>query len=74
MLVGAATRSDNLRRVNGSFEDKFGAGEGAPRSMRMRRQKGDQLNEVQRRDIAALFGAEPPVALEAEMGLIGAIV
>ena len=74
MRGGAARRSDNLRRVNGSFEDKFGAGEGAPRSMRMRRQKGDQLNEVQRRDIAALFGAEPPVALEAEMGLIGAIV
>ncbi|MEY3021623.1 MAG: replicative helicase [Planctomycetota bacterium] len=32
------------------------------------------MNESQRRDVAALFGAEPPVALEAEMGLLGAIL
>ena len=36
--------------------------------------RGDVATEAQRRDIAALFGAEPPVALEAEMGLIGAII
>ena len=58
MRGGAARRSDNLRRVNGSFEDKTGTGEGGPRSMRMRRPRGDQLNEVQRRDIAALFGED----------------
>ena len=39
-----------------------------------RRTRGDGQNETQRRDIAALFGAEPPVAMEAEMGLIGAII
>ncbi len=31
-------------------------------------------NESQRRDIAALFAAAPPVAIEAEMGLLGAVL
>ncbi|MFM7052949.1 MAG: replicative DNA helicase [Planctomycetota bacterium] len=32
------------------------------------------LDDTQRRDVAALFGAQPPVALEAEMGLLGAVL
>ena len=39
-----------------------------------RRGRSDAQSESQRRDIAALFGAEPPVAVEAEMGLLGAII
>jgi len=42
--------------------------------MRGRRGRNDGQSESQRRDVAALFGAEPPVALEAEMGLLGAII
>ncbi|MFM7134947.1 MAG: replicative DNA helicase [Planctomycetota bacterium] len=47
----------------------------APRRGRgQRKQRGDGMGESQRRDVAALFGAQPPVAVEAEMGLLGAIL
>jgi replicative DNA helicase len=51
-----------------------GSGEGGGRRRSFRREGGGGPNESQRRDIAALFGAEPPVAIEAEMGLLGAII
>jgi replicative DNA helicase len=51
-----------------------GGDEGGPRRRGFRRDRATGPNESQRRDIAALFGAEPPVAIEAEMGLLGAII
>ena len=47
---------------------------GGSRRGRGRRAAQPGMSDVQRRDVAALFGAEPPVALEAEMGLLGAIL
>ncbi len=62
--------NDELQGMQG------GSGEGASRKRGRgaRPTRGDGLVESQRRDIAALFGAEPPVAIEAEMGLIGALL
>jgi replicative DNA helicase len=51
-----------------------GDGEGGGRRRGFKRERPSGPNESQRRDIAALFGAEPPVAIEAEMGLLGAII
>jgi replicative DNA helicase len=51
-----------------------GDGEGGGRRRGFKRERASGPNESQRRDIAALFGAEPPVAIEAEMGLLGAII
>ncbi len=52
-----------------------GAGDDGPRRGRgARRGRDHAQSESQRRDVAALFGAEPPVAIEAEMGLIGAVL
>ena len=49
-------------------------GDASRRGRGARRTRGDGQTEAQRRDVAALFGAEPPVAIEAEMGLIGAVL
>ena len=68
--------SDRLRRVSEQFQsNSSSSGEGGFRGGRGgRRPRTDGQSESQRRDVAALFGAEPPVALEAEMGLLGAII
>ena len=72
-----ARGSVSLRRVSDQFQSNSNSnGEGGSfRSGRgQRRPRNDAATEAQRRDVAALFGSEPPVALEAEMGLIGAII
>jgi len=67
---------DEFNNNEGTQAGDFGGG-GARRSRggpRRGRAGGDGQTESQRRDVAALFGAEPPVAIEAEMGLIGAVL
>ena len=66
-------RTDGFAREGGFSEGRL-SGDGGGRGKRGRRPRGDVATEAQRRDIAALFGAEPPVALEAEMGLLGAVI
>jgi replicative DNA helicase len=56
-----------------SATDRDGGASGG-RRRGARRTGGAVATESQRRDVAALFGAEPPVAVEAEMGLLGAII
>ncbi|MFM1803837.1 MAG: Replicative helicase [Planctomycetota bacterium] len=63
--------SDEAQKFS-SMTDQAAGGARSGRGGRRGRPEG--MNELQRRDVAALFGAEPPVALEAEMGLLGAII
>jgi replicative DNA helicase len=66
--------SDQFHGNSGSSSSSQGSSDGGFRPGRGRRPRNDGQSESQRRDVAALFGAEPPVALEAEMGLIGGII
>ncbi len=67
-----AHRSCNFSRV--SDDQSFVQTRRARNGRGDRDGRNDAALEGQRRDVAALFGTEPPVALEAEMGLIGAII